>query len=229
MDGTLIKHSIDFNYMRTAIYEIADNDTYTQNKPSSKRRGDVLELCHTFSPLGQRQAKDVFKTIESNAIRDMTLMEDIGPLCQYIDDTLGIQRAVLTRNVLNGVDALHAKLWEETGLKKEFYPIVCRETLALDGKTLLPSKPFPDAIFHICDIWDCHPGDVVMVGDSDADDIVAASRAGCGGKVLLALGGECQDTDSGGGGPKDDVERMERLPSLVVNTLQELLEILKQS
>ena len=230
MDGTLIKHCIDFSDMRKRIYQIADNDEKLKDTPESSRRGDVLELYHHFSEEGQRKAKTVFDDIESKAIHDMTLMEGVKEISQFLDSK-GIKRAVLTRNVLKSVNAMHDKLWEDTGGGgggvKEFFPVVSRETLALDGVTTIPSKPSPDAIFHICNVWNCSPEDVIMVGDSDADDIVAASRAGCSGKVLLRLDGQNEDNDAGGGGPKDEDEKRERQPSLIVHSLQELLEKLR--
>lgn len=224
MDGTLTKHCIDFHDLRKRIYDIADSDIELLNTPESMRRGDVLQLYQHFSEDGQMKAKAVFDDIETKAIRDMTLTEGVGDLCQYLD-SFGIKRAVLTRNVLRSVNAMHGKIWEESGVT-EFFPVVCRETLALDGVSTIKSKPSPDAIFHICNVWDCSPQDVIMIGDSDADDIVAASRAGCGGRILLTLDGHRTDTDCGGGGPNDDIERLEREPSLVIQSLRELMEIL---
>lgn len=229
MDGTLIKHCIDFNDMRKRIYQIADHDEKLKNAHESNRRGDVLKLYHYFSEEGQIKAKAVFDDIETKAIHDMTLMEGVREISQFLDSN-GIKRAVLTRNVLRSVDAMHEKLWGVTGVVggvREFFPIVCRETLALDGVSTIPSKPSPDAIFHICNVWNCSPEDVIMVGDSDADDIVAASRAGCGGKVLLRLDGQNEDNDAGGGGPKDDDEKKEREPSFIIHSLHDLLDGLK--
>ena len=118
------------------------------------------------------------------------------------------------------------KLWNEYSAK-EFFPAVNRETEGKYGP--LPSKPSPEPILHICNIWGCLPGNVIMVGDCAADDIVAASRAGCGGRVLLKYNGEILDNDSGGGDAINDAEREEREPSLVVTTLGELLQILERN
>ena len=70
-----------------------------------------------------------------------------------------------------------------------------------------------------------------MVGDSAADDIVAANRAGCGASVLLVRKGGTQlDTDSGDGvGGDSEVEVQERTPSLVVESLEELRRVLEGS
>ena len=225
MDGTLIKQSIDFASLRQRTYAIADRDANLRHLPLEERRGDVLELFHDLSPDGQVLAKKLFDEIEEKALVDMAFMEDVGDLCAFLDE-MGIPRGVLTRNVEKSVNVMHEKLWDEHGVK-EFYPAVNRETKGKDGKGTLPSKPNPDAILYICDLWGLDPKNVIMVGDSAADDMAAASRAGCGGRVLLAYKGESLDNDAGGGDAKNEAERKERKPSLIVKSLGELLDILK--
>ena len=228
MDGTLIHPCIDFANMRSRIYAIADTDSNFQHKPEEERRGDVLELFHFLSDEGKTQATEVFDDIEARAMRDMTLMDSVGDLCHYLDKR-GIKRAVLTRNVEKSVNFMQNKLWEEHSAK-EFFPCVNRETKASeDDFDPLPSKPFPDAILHICKVWECSPENVIMVGDSAADDIAAANRAGCGGRVLLKFNGESFDNDAGGGDAVTEEDKMEREPSLTVSRLSELLSILQQS
>jgi len=230
MDGTLIKPCIDFANMRSRIYAIADTDSNLQQKPEEERRGDVLELYNFLSDEGRVQANQVFDDIEAKAMRDMTLMESVGDLCHYLDKA-GIKRAVLTRNVEKSVTHMQEKLWKEHSAK-EFFPCVNRETRASEDdcdSLPLPSKPFPDAILHICKVWECSPEDVIMVGDSAADDMAAANRAGCGGRVLLKFNGESLDNDAGGGDAMTEAEKMEREPSLTVTRLSELLSILQQS
>lgn len=226
MDGTLVKPCIDFAGMRERVYEIADSDPLLQNEPEERRRGDVLELYHDFSEEGQILAKAVFEDIESNALRDMTLMESVGDLCNFLDRE-GILRAVLTRNVGKSVDVLHEKLWNKHSAK-EFFPAVNRETEGGEGQGVLPSKPSPDAIYHICNIWGMSTKEVIMVGDSDADDIAAAFRAGCAGRVLLRYGGKSFDNDAGGGDAINDSERMEREPTLTISNLGDLLNMMEQ-
>jgi phosphoglycolate phosphatase-like HAD superfamily hydrolase len=238
MDGTLIQHCIDFADMRNRIYQIADSDSVLQSFPIEARRGDVLELYQSFSDLGKTKAKAVFDDIETKAIQDMTLMEHVGELCHFLDGK-GIQRAVLTRNVQRSVNVMHKMLWD-THSVKEFYPSVSRDT-TMSGSSLdeekkpLPSKPSPEPIFHICNIWGCSPEQVIMVGDSAADDITAAYRANCGGRVLLRYNGKELDNDAGGGGVVvgrkgvTEKELQEREPTLVIENLGQLLEILKRN
>lgn len=221
MDGTLVKPCIDFADMRKRIYDIADSDSLLEGNTD---RGDVLELYQMLSPSGKIRADEVFSDIERKAIIDMKLMDGAGELCKYLDSKK-IRRAVLTRNVCAGIDAMHDILWEEASVT-EFYPAVSRNTKGKDGKTL-SSKPAPDGILHICNIWKCSPQQVIMVGDSSADDIAAASRANCAEKVLIRMDGKDLDNNSGDRGPISDKDKVERQPSLVVSSLGQLLNELK--
>ena len=67
-----------------------------------------------------------------------------------------------------------------------------------------------------------------MIGDSQADDMVAAYRAGCCGRILLAEGGQVQDTDLGVGGPQDQEEANARSPDVAVSSLLEFRDLLQQ-
>lgn len=223
MDGTLIEPSIDFADMRRRIHEIADLDPLLKDSPENVRRDDVLKISTLLSSDGKEKAQTVFKDIETKAIRDMKLMDGLGELCEYLDSQ-GIQRAVLTRNVCKSVDVMEKKLQDEHSIKG-FFPTVSRETRDVNGK-LLPSKPSPEPIHHICEIWQCSAKHVIMVGDSEADDIVAASRAGCGAKILLKFNGQSLDNDSGG---KDILSNNEKTPSLTITSLKELRNILLNS
>ena len=222
MDGTLTRHSIDFPDMRRRIYEIADADL----GPQGHSGGCVLALSERLSSEGKAAAKAVFVDIEAKSTRDMKFNDGAGELCRYLDSQ-GVRRAVLTRNVERSVDAMHHMLMEREGVPP-FFPAVARDTRLAGEVDALPSKPAPDAILHICSLWGCNPFEVIFVGDSAADDIVAANRAGCGGKVLLASGGNLEDTDCGSGGPQDEDEERERIPSLTVKSLLELLEVLEK-
>lgn len=221
MDGTLVKPCIDFADMRRRIYDIADSDPFLKGNSD---RGDVLKLYETFSPSGKIEAKEVFDDIERRAIGAMELMDGVGELCEYLDSK-GLRRAVLTRNVRAGIDAMHDILHKEASVKN-FHPAVSRNTKGEDGGTLA-SKPAPDGILHICGVWNCDPCRVIMVGDSSADDIAAASRAGCAERVLLRTEEGEMDNDSGAGDPVTDADIVERQPSMVVSSMGQLLEELK--
>jgi len=223
MDGTITKHCIDFADLRRRIYDIADDDF---GGPDKHDGGCVLELAEKLSPDGRKRANDVFQDIEQKAIDDMKFMDGLVDLCRCIDD-LGVKRAILTRNVRRSVDALHDRLLDDEGISG-FYPALARDSTCEQGN-LIPAKPAPDAILHICNVWGCDPSNVIMVGDSPADDIVAGSRAGCRARILLAEGGVVRDNDSGNGGPIDEEEARQRTPCITVASLLELRDLLRDN
>jgi phosphoglycolate phosphatase-like HAD superfamily hydrolase len=227
MDGTLIQPSIDFAELRRRVHELADTDPLLRDEPEEIRRGDVLEMHSTFSHEGQALVQEVFDDIEEMALRGMTLMDNCGDLCHFLDER-GIPRAVLTRNVERSVGVMQEKLWETSNVKG-FFPTVNRNTVGMNGEAL-EIKPSPDSIYHICTIWGCDPKDVLMVGDSVSDDIVAANRAGCGGSVLLNFNGKKWDNDSGGKGTDGmgEDQLKEREPTIVIHDLGDLQQILEE-
>jgi HAD superfamily hydrolase (TIGR01549 family) len=175
-----------------------------------------LELTSSLSPPAQEEATRIFDEIEEKAIRDMQFMDGLIELVEWLDNE-GMKRAVLTRNVERSIDALHDKLHPVS----PFFPAVARNSMCSSTtcQQFIPAKPQPDAIHFICKQWDCDPSQVIMVGDSSKDDVVAANRAGCA-SVLLSLG---EDNCSGN---ENDSTWEEREPTLTVKSLRELHEIL---
>ena len=221
MDGTITKHSIDFAELRRRIYEIAEDDCLEHDGEC------VLALAERMSPEGKQRAQDVFADIEDRAIEDMAFMDGLADLCKYIDEC-GLKRAILTRNVRRSVNALHEKLQKDEDIAG-FSPALARDSVCEEGNPI-PPKPAPDAILHICSSWGCEPRNVLMVGDSPADDIVAGYRAGCGARVLLAEGGVTRDNDTtGNGAPTDEEEIRQRTPCITVTSLLELRDLLREN
>lgn len=210
MDGTLVRPCIDFGEMRRRIYQVSSQDLQR-----NITQGCVLELTSSLSPLAQEEATRIFEDIEEQAIRNMQFMDGMVELCQWLD-AQGIRRAVLTRNVERSVDALHDKLHP---VITPFVPAVARNTKCPITAQSIPFKPRPDAIHFICQQWDCDPSQVIMVGDSSKDDVVAANRAGCA-SVLLRLG----EDNCSGNDQESTLE--EREPTLTVRSLRDLHEIL---
>ena len=210
---------------RRRIYDISDNDPKIKRSGDEKKeRGDILEIYSRLSTEGQMQVDVIFQDIEAKAIKDMSFMEGIAEICNYLDGE-GIHRALLTRNVQTSIDAMHEKLLKQMSIKERFSPAVGRDSM-VDG-IVLPPKPAPDAILHICKVWECSPKDVIMVGDSAADDIASAFRAGCGGRVLLQLDGQVLDNNSSGhSDPQVHEEVAERKPTLTVISLMQLIEVM---
>jgi HAD superfamily hydrolase (TIGR01549 family) len=212
MDGTLTKPCIDFADMRRRIYQVASHD-FQRNVTE----GCVIELASSLSPAGQERAKEIFDEIESQAIQDMTFMDGMEELCHFLDSQ-GIRRAVLTRNVERSVAYLHAKMKSHP----PFDPAIARDTISWDGN-VIPAKPQPHAIEFICREWGCSVADVVVVGDSAKDDIVAANRAGCSSVLLQAY-----DKDNCSGNINAS-HPDERTPTVTVSSLRELHEMLRQA
>ena len=163
----------------------------------------------------------------------MRLMEGGVELVQFLREN-GLKTAVLTRNLEKNV-AFMRDMYRDDIIKSSkggddstdepiFHPIVARDTRSHpSNEKPLQSKPHPDGILHICNVWGHDPAEVIMVGDSANDDMTAANRAGCGGAVLLTQsGGKQLDTDSGYEVGDSEEEILERTPSLRVESLMEL-------
>ncbi len=220
MDGTLIKHSINFAEMRQRIYEVVDSDPIGKDL----EKDCVLEMPRRLTEQGQRRCYEIFADIEQRAVDNMQLQDGGAELVQFLIES-GLKTAVLTRNREQNVVHMIELYKKEMNIDDEiiFDPIVARNTKANpDDDEPLKSKPHPDGILHICKLWGCEPSDVIFVGDSANDDISAANRAGCGGAVLLQPGGCQLDTDSGYAVGDSESEVMERTPSLCIESLWDL-------
>ena len=89
--------------------------------------------------------------------------------------------------------------------------------LARDFK---PPKPAPAALLACAEAWGVHPSEVVMVGDSLADDIVAGNRAGAHTILLDDRGGEHEEVEASFACP-------ETTPTVVATSLEHALELLE--
>ena len=140
------------------------------------------------------KAGEVSAEIEQKAIDEMKLMEGAVELVQFLEEN-GLHRAVLTRNLEKNLHYMRGLYLDEFEKEMDngesiFYPIVARDTKAHPHhEEPLRAKPNPDGILHICSVWECHPSEIIMVGDSANDDMTAANRAGCRGAVLLTQRG----------------------------------------
>ena len=221
MDGTLIQHSIDFAEMRRRIYEVVDNDPIGKGL----ERTCVLALAKQLSPEGQDRANEIFADIELRAKEEMKLMPGGSEILSFLNDN-NLKKAVLTRNKMHNVHHMQQLYLDVIGSIDGplFHPIVARDAVSDSiDKEPLKQKPHPDGILHVCSVWNCHPSEVIMVGDSANDDMAAANRAGCGGAVLLTQSdGTSLDTDSGYKVGNTEKEVTERTPSLCVESLDEL-------
>lgn len=209
MDGTLVRPVIDFGEMRRRIYSVGSRDFNTIIDS-----GCVLELAERLSPAAKQEACLILEEIEQDAIDRMAFMDGMVDLCKWLDEQ-NVKRAVLTRNVERSVQAFHDKLHPTP----PFAPAVARNTLHPLLQTNISPKPHPDAIHYICESWNCSPEDVIMVGDSLKDDVVAANRAGCASIYLNMSKDNCSGNEA-------DSSPEEREPTFTVTSLSELQEIL---
>ena len=237
MDGTLIQHSIDFADMRRRINEVVDSDPIGQYI----ERDDFFVMASQLTPAGQEACQCIFADIEQKARDDMKLMPGGAELLQFLQEK-ELKCAVLTRNREVNVRIMHDMYFSEilsgkssereeikqveessTTTQQLFHTIVARDTKShANAKEPLKSKPDPDGILHICNLWGHDPAEIIMVGDNANDDIMAANRAGCGGSVLLVPGGKMLDTHSGYHVGDTEEEIRLRTPSLSVESLREL-------
>mmetsp|Transcript_41056 Transcript_41056/g.46646 ORF Transcript_41056/g.46646 Transcript_41056/m.46646 type:complete len:280 (+) Transcript_41056:34-873(+) len=214
MDGTLIQSCIDFADMRKRIYKVASEDL-----GRSVSDGDVIKLAPKLSLDGQKKADAIFADIEAKALRDMKLMPGMIELCKFLDNETTIKRAILTRNVFSSIDYMYENYMKQHNVTR-FNPQIARDSLDKDGN-ILTAKPQPDAIHYICrECWNCSPSEVIMVGDSYKDDVVAGNRAGCGATILLK-----PKFDNNSGNDNESTLN-ERIPTFIITELSDLQPLL---
>jgi phosphoglycolate phosphatase-like HAD superfamily hydrolase len=104
--------------------------------------------------------------VGTQALKDMKVMPGVAELATLLD-SVGVPRALVTRNVLKSVHHFHSEVFQE---RAPFSPALAR--------CFRPYKPYPDSILHVCETWNISPENCVMIGDSAKDDIVCGKRAG---------------------------------------------------
>jgi len=174
-----------------------------------KLEGDLLHALHSegrWEPSNLQAAWGALDEFEVEHLGRMQLQPGVAEVCRWLDGA-GVRRGIVTRNVATSVAHLHKEHITPQGLAA-FSPAL--------GREFRPYKPEPDALLHICREWGLAPGaDVVMVGDSAKDDIVAGNRAGCSTILLDPSGQEA-------GGLAGELR-----PEFVVRDMSECLEVLR--
>lgn len=92
-------------------------------------------------------------------------MPGAADIAQFLDGN-GVPRGLITRNVKESVAHFHSSVFPH----KAFQPALAR--------CFTPPKPSPASLLHICSQWGIAPQEVVMIGDSPADDIACGNAAG---------------------------------------------------
>ena len=154
LDGTLTVPNLDFKVM----YERCG---VPQNE-------DILEAIAAMPDAEAATAAAIVEEMEEEGRRTLELTPGAREFAEWLARQ-GIPTALVTRNTRATIDHLHATLWK--GLPP-FSPAISRDD------TYEP-KPHPAALEAILKTWEiADPAEVVMVGDSPANDVVFGKKAG---------------------------------------------------
>ena len=154
LDGTLTVPNLDFKVM----YERCG---VPQNE-------DILEAIEKMPDAEAAKAAAIVEEMEEEGRRTLELTPGAREFAEWLARQ-GIPTALVTRNTRATIDHLHATLWK--GLPP-FSPAISRDD------TYEP-KPHPAALEAILKTWEiADPAEVVMVGDSPANDVVFGKKAG---------------------------------------------------
>jgi len=198
MDGTLTIPNLDFNEMMRRL---------------GCKTNNILKEVDGFDEERRKKSYQIIAEMEGEALKTMKAMPGAVKLAKLLDD-LNVPRGLVTRNVKTSVDHFHNVAWkdgETDTLMKAFHPVCSRE--------FTPYKPAPDSLLHICKEWGVDPSEVMMVGDSPKDDVVAGNRAGC---VTVLI--EVEDTNR-----SYDIAKLEgeQVPHFIVPRIEEISYLLE--
>jgi len=214
MDGTLIQLSV-INELIHRIYQVADED------PLGKylERDDLEVMVAKLSPEGQGKAKKAIVEILQRHVDNMIIQEGGPELVAFLAQH-GVKRAVLTRNYEHNAFVVQ-EMYRAVLNDATFDLIIGKDTLYCTSHSPVKEISNADRILQICVMWGCDTSEVIMLGDSIADDIVEGNRAGCGGTVLLQPKGynlnHFYGTSKG--------TSIERKPTVCVETLSEVRQL----
>ena len=159
MDGTLTVPNLDFAEM----YDRCGVD----------RSGDILRAIVAMPPEQAAKANQIVEEMEEEGRRTLQLMPGAVSMLQWLAYHQ-IPTALVTRNTYASTQRLLELLQEADPRLPPFEPIISR-----DFEPTLPPKPDAAALEHIAKVWDIELSeDIVMVGDSPANDIVFGKNAG---------------------------------------------------
>ena len=189
MDGTLTKPNLDFSEMyRRCGVDMSE---------------DILGAVAAMPPAERAAATAVIDEMEAEGRRTLAVMPGAVELVRWLH-AHEVPTALVTRNTRATVAHLHDALWAPRGLAP-FAPAISRDDE-------LPAKPDPAAFARIASAWGAAApsGELLMVGDSPANDVAFGKAAGAA-TALLDSG---RRTVEGGadGGADIVVHRLASLP-----------------
>ena len=152
MDGTLTIPQHDFNEVCKRL-----------DIPAGSQ---ILEYIQSLPTEEQATAKRILEEWELEVAEQTLVADDAAYFLQYLHER-DVKMAILTRNI----EKLAYLTLSVSGLLRYFEPqfIIARDTCT--------PKPSPLGIYKICEMWNIHPKDSVMVGDY-LYDIQAGFEAG---------------------------------------------------
>lgn len=162
---------------------------------------DILASIENLPKEKQEAAHETIRLIERDAMSSMTPQDGLSELMQFLD-SVSVRRAICTRNFVEPTKHLLTHFLKN----HEISPVITRE--------FSPPKPSAEPLIHICSEWGIRPSECLMIGDGK-DDLLSAQAAGMD-SVLLQNGMENIDLI--------DTHK----PQFVVESLQEIIEIVKQ-
>jgi HAD superfamily hydrolase (TIGR01549 family) len=196
MDDTLVRSNLDIRLMYRKIFEIDPSDDY-----------DILkEVGAIESPEELTRAHQIIDEMEEESRQQMTLMPGCTELLTWLS-AHKIPRAIVTRNNRAGTDFFSKKF------DLSFERIITRDEKVGDNQPI-PPKPDPTAMNILAEeCFACKTSELLMVGDSAANDIVFGINAGTKTALLLTPASDAAAVSSG-----DD----ESPSDITVNHLTEL-------
>jgi len=158
MDDTLVRSNLDISAMYKEIFGV---------DPS--KNSDILkDIADMESPDEQKRAFEIIEEIEETSRQQMTLMPGCSEVLAWLSHHQ-IPGALVTRNSRTTTDIFCQKLSSEFSFER---------AITRDDKGI-PPKPDPTAMNLLAkDAFGCETSEILMVGDSIANDIVFGKNAG---------------------------------------------------
>jgi phosphoglycolate phosphatase-like HAD superfamily hydrolase len=190
MDGTLTIPNLDF----VELYRRCGVD----------QNGDILDAIAKMNQADAARANAIVDEMEAEGRRTMLLMPGTIPVLQWLAH-YKIPIALVTRNTKATTERFMELIHEHSGMKLPlFSPIVARDT-----DPLLPPKPDTAALKYIAHQFQVNLSrELVMVGDSRANDIRFGKEAG----VSTALLWQHTNPPEDNGGADIVVQNLAELP-----------------
>ena len=194
MDGTLTIPNLDFGEM----YDRCGVD----------RSQDILTAIAAMDETAAARANAIIDDMEEEGRRTLQLMPGTLNLLQWLA-YYQIPTALVTRNTDASTQRLLELLQDADPDVPRFSPIISRD---FQPETIRP-KPHPDALEYIANEWKMPlTQELVMVGDSPANDIVFGQTAGVSTALLWQKDGNGDGTSDGVGGADVVVSWLAELP-----------------